>query len=159
MSSNVTGAIIGAAAVLAAVALGWLGQRWLEARRHRNELVATAITDVLSRALAEGRHGDPRTALALFSEAKVRLVTYAPREVIGALLELQRAGQDLESRAGRAAFVKLVRCARAALLGKRVLIIGKEKWVPSSADVQALLFGFPSPSNARSKPSQPSDDA
>ena len=154
-----SGAIIGAAAVLAAVGLRWLGQRWLEARRHRNELVATAFADV-SRALAQARHGDEQAALELFSEAKVRLVTYAPREVIDPLLELQRAGQNLESRAGRAAFAELVRCTRVALLGKRVVpIIGKEKWVPSCADIQDLLFGFPSPSNALSNPSQPSDDA
>lgn len=47
MSTDVTAALIGATAALAVVVLNGVAQRWLEAHRQRDELVAAAITDVL----------------------------------------------------------------------------------------------------------------
>jgi hypothetical protein len=124
-------ALIGAAAALAVVVANGIEQRWLEARRQRDELVAAAITDVFL-ALAQSAHGKRQQGSELFSQAKARLASYRSREVIDALLAFQRAGDRTLAPDGRAAIAELVRCARAAL--------GNKDPMPPD-DVLRLLFG------------------
>jgi hypothetical protein len=131
MSTDVAAALIGAGAALAVVAANGVAQRRLEARRQRDELAATAITDVFV-ALAQSAHGKRDQASELFSQAKARLAAYGSREVVEALLAFQRAGNNTLSPEGRAAFADLVRCARVAL--------GNKDSVPAD-DVLSVLFG------------------
>jgi hypothetical protein len=123
MSTNVTAALIGAAAALAVVAANGIAQRRLEARRQRDELAAAAVTDVFL-ALAQSAHGNRQQSSELFSQAKIRLATYGSREVVDA--------HNTLSPDGRAAFAELVRCARMALSDRDS--------VPAD-DVLSLLFG------------------
>jgi hypothetical protein len=131
MSTDVAAALIGATAALAVVVLNGIAQRWLEAHRQRDELVAAAITDVFV-ALAQSAHGNRQQGSELFSQAKARLAAYGSREVVDALLAFQRAGDNTLSPDGRAAFADLVRCARTAL--------GDKDSVPAD-DVLRVLFG------------------
>jgi hypothetical protein len=131
MSTNVVAALIGAAAALAVVVANGIAQRRLEARRQRDELAATAITDVFV-ALAQSAHGDKRQASELFSQAKARIAAYGSREVVEALLAFQQADNSTLTADGRTAFAELVRCARVAL--------GNREPVPAS-DVLTVLFG------------------
>lgn len=131
MSTDVAAALIGATAALAVVVFNGVAQRWLEAHRQRDELVAAAITDVFV-ALAQSAHGNRQQGSELFSQAKARLAAYGSPEVIDALLVFQQAGDNTLSPEGRAAFGDLVRCARA--------VLGDQDSVPAD-DVLRLLFG------------------
>jgi hypothetical protein len=114
MSTEVVSALIGAAAALTVVVANGIAQRWLEARRQRDELAAAAITDVFV-ALTLSAHGNQLQSSELFTHAKVRIAAYGSRKVVDALLAFQRAGNNTMSPEGRAAFADLVRCARTAL--------------------------------------------
>ncbi|HXQ00182.1 MAG TPA: hypothetical protein VN845_08975 [Solirubrobacteraceae bacterium] len=114
MSTEVASALIGAAAALTVVVANGIAQRWLGARRQRDELAAAAITDVFV-ALTLSAHGSQRESSELFTQAKVRIAAYGSRKVVDALLAFQRAGNNTMSPEGRAAFADLVRCARTAL--------------------------------------------
>lgn len=114
MSTEVVSALIGAAAALTVVVANGIAQRWLEARRQRDELAAAAITDVFV-ALTLSANGNQLQPSELFTHAKVRIAAYGSRKVVDALLAFQRAGNNTLSPEGRVAFADLVRCARTAL--------------------------------------------
>jgi hypothetical protein len=120
--------------VLVSVRLTRRGNQELEARRHRSEVVAAALADVFA-AMAESSFGDQRQAMLLFAHAKARLVTYAPGEVVDAVLAFDRAGASGTNPAGQRAITALARHAREAA--------GVEEGIPDE-DALELLFGSPS---------------
>lgn len=136
MSAQLAAGIIGAGAALLVVIVTTVANRGLESRRQRGEMVCAAISDLFS-AMADSSLGDQRQANIRYAHAKARLLTYAPAEIVQALLAFERAGSTGASPEGQEAISSLVRGARKAVRGEGNV---------SEADVTELLFrGQPIP--------------
>jgi NAD(P)H-hydrate repair Nnr-like enzyme with NAD(P)H-hydrate dehydratase domain len=102
-------------------------------------MVCAAISDLFA-ALTESGYGDQRQAEAMYVQAKARLLTYAPFEIVQALLAFERAGAIVTNPEAQKAIAALVRGARDAARGEGHVV---------DADAIELLFEGPSARQSR----------
>jgi hypothetical protein len=133
LSAQLAAGIIGAGAALLVVVITTISAQRLESRRQRGEMVCAAISDLFS-ALAESSLGDEHHAKVRYAHAKARLLTYAPAEIVQALLAFEQSGATGASPESQKAIADLAQGARKAVRGQGGV---------ANADAIELLFGQP----------------
>jgi hypothetical protein len=112
---NVVGALIGASALVAGVALTARYAKNLEARKHRGELASEAFSDFV-RAMAKNafarNEAEQAEAFALFAQAKARLVAYGDSSVVSEVLRFERNGANGADPECQAAIVAMAQAVR-----------------------------------------------